>query len=185
MDLENKSVEELLNKAYHLSLKLAYETVTWKGNYFDVRENFKHGGDVDKIFSYCDGLQHKYYDKVTSGRCSIQTTIDFDIEKFEENLIIDIKEFEKLLLIYGEPRILSKECLRERGYRGEMAGYTKEEEFEYDVKYWNDLLNKSLGELELAKGYNEKYHIGNAINSCKKRLKELLDSRVISDNVEK
>lgn len=170
---EEKSFQELLNEAYRLACSLAYETILEDQTYFDVREDFPLGGDSDKIFSYVDGLEHKFLENRMSGHCSLQATIDFDIAEHEKRIDADIEEFRKLILIYGEPRLLSKENLRARGYRGEMAGYSKEEDRDYYIAEWEKDLKKVQEELKVAKNYDERYFIENNIVYCKKRLAEL------------
>lgn len=170
---EEKSFQEKLNEAYRLACSLAYKTILEDGHYFDVREDFPLGGNADKIFCYVDGLEHKFYENVSNGRCSLQATIDFDVAEHEKRIETDIEEFRRLILIYGEPRVLSKENLRARGYRGEMAGYTKEEDRDYYIAEWEKDLVKYREELKTAKGYDQRYYIENNTNHCEKRLKKL------------
>lgn len=169
----NKSLQDLMNEAYNLSLDLSFKTKTWQGDYFDPRESFPLGGDSDKIFGWSDGLMHKYYEKISNGECSLKTTIDFDIEKFEQSVISDIEEFKHLIKIYGKPLVLSKENLRERGYRGGMAGYTKEEEHEFSVNHYKNILNNAKIELLKTKDYDGQYRLELEINYCEKKLNEL------------
>jgi hypothetical protein len=174
-----KSTQELLNEAYRLACSLAYKTILEDGHYFDVREDFPLGGDVDKIFCYVDGLEHKYAENITTGRCSLQAAMDFDVFEYEKRIESDIEEFKRLILIYGEPRVLSKDELKKRGYRGEMAGYTKEEDRDYYIAEWEKDLVKYRAEFKSAKGYDQRYYAENNINHCEKRLKELKDETLL------
>lgn len=175
MNTETTSLSDLMTRAYNLSLDLSFKTKTWKGNYFDAREQFPLGGDADKIFGWSDGLFHKLYMNMEEGKCSIKAMTDFDIERFENQVIADIKEFEHLLKIYGQPLILSKEHMRARGYRGELAGYTKEEENQYNISRYKQLLSDAHDSLVLAKGYDEEYHYGREIVYYEKRLCEVTE----------
>jgi hypothetical protein len=169
----NKSLQDLMNEAYNLSLDLSFKTITWQGNYFDPRESFPLGGDSDKIFGWSDGLFHKYYQKISNGECSLAQTIDFDLERFEQSVISDIEEFNHLIKIYGKPLILSKEHLRALGYRGEMAGYTKEEEHRFSISHYQNIIDNSKKELLNIKDYDTQYQLQSEINHCEKRLNEL------------
>jgi hypothetical protein len=173
METIEKSLEELMNEAYNLALKLAFSSITETGHYFDVREGFPLGGDSDRIFSWVDGLEHKFYHNKMSGRCSLQSTIDFDIESYEKSVIADIEEFSRLIKIYGEPRVLSKENLRARGYRGEWAGYTKKEDHEFSIQQAKECLDGARKELNAAKGYDQNYFAQQNVDYCQKRLEEI------------
>jgi len=175
METIEKSLEELMNEAYNLALKLAYSSITETGHYFDVREEFPLGGDSDKIFSWVDGLEHKFYHNRMIGHCSLQATIDFNVESYEKSVIADIEEFTRLIKIYGEPRVLSKENLRARGYRGEWAGYTKEEDREFSIKQAKECLEEARKELNAAKGYSQTYFAQQNVDYCEKRLNEILN----------
>ena len=174
-----KSMQELLNEAYRLACSLAFKTILEDGHYFDVREDFPLGGDLDRIFSYVDGLEHKSAKNIIEGRCSLQATIDFDVAEYEKRIEADIEEFKRLILIYGEPRVLSKNELKNSGYRGEMAGYTKEEDRLYYIAEWGKDLIKYRAELLNAKDYDQKYYLENNIRHCEKRLKELKDETLL------
>ncbi len=119
------SLAELMGEAYHLSLSLCYATIAPGGHYFDAREDARV---PDSAWSWADGLVHKFYEKRASGECSLQAMIDFDVAAFEAEVIADIATFRALLSILGEPRRLTEQDMRERGYRGSEAGYTPEED---------------------------------------------------------
>ena len=110
------SLQELMFKAFQLSLDICYETITEEGFYHDL-------GDLDKSdipykekfiedsYAWVDGLYHKYYEKMSSGRCSLKAMIDFDIEKFENKVIEYINRAEEVLKILPPIKILTKEII--------------------------------------------------------------------------
>jgi hypothetical protein len=63
--------------------------------------------------------------------------------------------------------------LRARGYRGELAGYTKEVEKQYNISRYKQLLSDAHDSLVLAKGYDEEYHYEREITYYEKRLREV------------
>jgi hypothetical protein len=121
--LEDKSLGELMQMAFNISLDLAFETMAPTGNYFDPREKFPCDTDtVDKIFAWADGLYDKMYHNLSTGHCSPQAMIDFDIAKFEAQVVSDIRMMAQLSLQIGMPRRLTFEEMQMRGYRGRWAG---------------------------------------------------------------
>lgn len=111
------SLKEKMHRALQLSFKLTYTTIDGTNNsYFDVREQWEHGKN-EEIFSWADGLYHEYLNKQLEGRCSLKSLYEFDIAKFEAKVDKDIQDFTALLKLYGEPKILTREELIERGYR--------------------------------------------------------------------
>jgi hypothetical protein len=117
-----KSLQELMQEAFNLSLDCAYGTLAPTGNYMHVRELPVSKETNDMIFAWCDGLMHGYYERTSSGRCSLQATIDFDVAKFEANVERDIATMEGLLATYGMPRRMTFEEMQIEGYRGRWAG---------------------------------------------------------------
>ena len=189
-EIEGKSLEELMAEAIRLSYLLTYSTKTWQGYFFDVREDYpmNDGYLCDKICGWSDGLVHKYYDRMSNCECSVAAACDFDIEKFEEGVIKDIKRFTELLKKVGEPKILTRQDLRARGYRGKAAGYTEEEEKAYSIKHYTDALQsilKKRSELDKqiasskknpAEFYGLLYDLESETMYIEKRLKELQDT---------
>lgn len=141
---EEMSLEEKMHEAYSLSLNLAYETISPNGTFFGTR-NFNFGKEHDDMISvWCDGLMHKYYQDIQSGRCSLSAAINFDVEKFERKVEDAIHIFSALISIVGFPRKLTKNDMRQMGYRGEWAGYTKDE----DLAYYHELDKQHLAKAE-------------------------------------
>ena len=117
--MEEKSLCELMEEAFLLSLNCAYETICPNGNFFDSRKQFPCDENlIDKIYGWADGLTQKYYFDVTNGHCSPAMMINFDLEKFEENVKFDIRLMTDILAICGLPKRLTREEMIERGYRG-------------------------------------------------------------------
>lgn len=111
-----------MHEAYRLSLDVAYKTLAPDKTYLDVRNDIPDGEFCDKVFSWCDGLMHKYYEKVSTGHCSINEMIAFDVAAFENEVIADINSFKEFITKNGLQRVLTYAEMRERGYRGEWAG---------------------------------------------------------------
>lgn len=104
-----KSLMELMDEAFRLSLRVAYETITTDGHYYDARKEFHtSAANEDAVWGWCDGLMHKYYNKVSSGQCSVWATIDFDVAAFEESVKKDIAMMSELLVKLGPPKVLPK-----------------------------------------------------------------------------
>lgn len=118
-----KSLQDLMNEAYNLSLDLAYEDMAPNGHYLTPRSNLPTE-EADLIYGWADGLMHKYYENRSSGRCSLQATIDFDVAKFEQSVVKDIAKMKIILARVGKPVKLDFAEMRKRGYRGEWAGET-------------------------------------------------------------
>jgi hypothetical protein len=51
-----------------------------------------------------------------AGHCSLNEMINFDLEKFESEVIRDIENMKVLLARVGEPKRLTREDLIKRGY---------------------------------------------------------------------
>lgn len=142
-----QSLCELMERAFQLSLKCVYETMSPDGHCLEERKC-----DLpDFVVSWADGLYHVYYQKIAEGRTSIQEQIDFDIGKFEEKVEHDIVKMEKLLTSLGPPRLLTVAEYREKGYRGPIAGYTPVEDTQFYLQLTLDGLarvEKTLAEYE-------------------------------------
>lgn len=80
------SINDKLNKAYDLACKVA-----------DSDEAIKNRLELDEIYVYVDGLKHKYFEERINGRCSIQASLNFDLEKEEKELDAFIVKCEKAL----------------------------------------------------------------------------------------
>lgn len=115
--IPESSLQELMSEAYHLSLSLAYCTLTPDGHYFDVREDARISeADSDTIFSWADGLMHKHYENRSTGHCSLASMMSFDVAAWEEEVTQNIAMMGRLLLLVGEPRRITGAELRDRGY---------------------------------------------------------------------
>ena len=122
---ETKSLAELMGDAVALSWELIYEDIAPDGTYLTPRQNFESIGtdtEKDMISSWADGLYHKYYDNRTTGHCSLQAMIDFDVEKFEKQVEQDIETMKRILAVVPSPVKLDFAEMQRRGYRGEWAG---------------------------------------------------------------
>ena len=99
-----KSLADLMDEAFDLSLDLMYETVAPGGHFFDPRKG-RWGTDdeEDKVCSWADGLMHKYYQNLSTGHCSIGAMARFDVAKFEDEVICDIDMMKRLLAQCGPP----------------------------------------------------------------------------------
>lgn len=99
-----KSLADKMQHAYNLSIDLCY-------NGCDHETKCDHActpvskivgltyEQEDDVWSLADGLWHKYYHDRVSGRCSLQASIGFDVEKFEQQIDDLIKVMEGA--IYG------------------------------------------------------------------------------------
>ena len=114
-----KSLADLMDEAFDLSLDLMYETVAPGGHFFDPRKG-RWGTDdeEDKVCSWADGLMHKYYQNVSTGHCSIGAMARFDVAKFEDEVICDIDTMKRLLAQCGPPRQMDVAEMIQRGYKG-------------------------------------------------------------------
>lgn len=155
MEEKEKSLKDLMDKAFSLSLDLAHSELAPDGHYFTPRNLPISQEKNDLIFGWADGLVHNYYERICSGRTSIQAQVDFDIEKFEETINKDIKQMEDLLVIYGKPIKITFDEMKKRGYRGSWAGYTKDEDrlFHLSESKKNLEIQKNL--LSKTKDWNE------------------------------
>ena len=104
------SLEELMGEAFHLSMMCAYAT-TQDGYYHNVRpEGVLSEEEVDLVFAWADGLVQKYAENRMTGHCSLQATIDFDVEKFEERVVRDIEKLKAILARVGPPTELTSQA---------------------------------------------------------------------------
>lgn len=173
-ETKNQTVEslcELMAKAYHLALSLAYSTTAPGGTYFDPREDLPEGELTDKVFCWVDGLMAKHYDNVSSGHCSLAATIAFDVAEWEKEVESDIALFTEALTRFPACRELTFDEMKARGYRGSGAGYTPEQ----DRLYYLDRARKGLAEAlaEKAKGYEAEYKRNESIRWHEKEIAEL------------
>ena len=138
------SLEEKMGEAFSRSLLLAYATIAPGGTFFNSRD-FNFGPAYDDLISgWCDGLVHKYYNRITTGQCSLNAQINFDLAKFEQEVDEAIQTFSALISIFGYPKQLTTEDMRQMGYRGSWAGYTKEE----DERFYFERDQKDLAEVK-------------------------------------
>lgn len=182
-----KSLCDLMEHAFRLSLRIVYSTIAPKGDYLNARDL---NGQVSEktqtmIYAWADGLIHKYYDNMASGHCSFQAMIDFDVGHFEESVKGDIQIMEEILAKIGAPKKLTQAEYRARGYRGEEAGYTAEEERVYWLEYYQKetaklesevagIKNKlARKEIDFDQYYDVIYGSNSAIADYKKEIEKL------------
>ena len=122
MDTATESLEDLMRQAFNLSLDLAYTELSPDGGYFTAREGVFAEAQEDMIFGWVDGLTQKFYSSRTSGHCSLQAMIDFDVAAFEEEVRRDIATMTELFAQVGKPVRLDFAEMRRRGYTGAWAG---------------------------------------------------------------
>jgi hypothetical protein len=119
----NESLDELMTRAFHLAMDVAYSELAPGGHWIAARQEALGTEDeTDMVWSWADGHQHKHLHDRTSGRCSLQAMIDFDIGRFEEQVRRDIVTLTQLLARFGAPKPLDFSEMKRRGYRGEWAG---------------------------------------------------------------
>jgi hypothetical protein len=115
-----KSLADLMGEAYATSLDVAYETIAPNGYYLNAREvPVEHS---DMVWAWADGGVHAYYERMVTGRCSLQAQIDFDLERFESRVVRELDLMQRILRRLGAPRVLTFEEMQARGYRGAWAG---------------------------------------------------------------
>jgi hypothetical protein len=113
------SLQQLMHEAFVLSLRLSHSEYSPKGHCFTPRTEQLGTKEQDEmIWSWADGLTHSYYQRISTGHCSPQSMIDFDIERFENTIKENIETMKKLLETFGQPIILTKEEMTKRGYKG-------------------------------------------------------------------
>ena len=74
-----------MRRAYQLAGNLCFvwDDDGYVGSVRDTTDLFGLD-DSDMLWAWSEGGMHQYYDKRASGRCSIQSMIDFDVGAFEE-----------------------------------------------------------------------------------------------------
>ena len=107
----NKSLADLMREAVETSWDLAFETVA-------------PAEHEDMIWGWADGLMHKYYDRMATGRCSLKASLEFDLGEFEQGVRRDLDTMQNILKQVGPPRKLTCAEMQARGYRGAWAGLT-------------------------------------------------------------
>lgn len=106
--------------AYYLALSVGHAELTPDGHYFTWRNNLSDiiGEDNhDIVTAWADGLMHKYYENVSTGHCSLSQTINFDLERFETKVKIQIHMMTDALKTLGKPIKLTPEIMKARGYK--------------------------------------------------------------------
>jgi hypothetical protein len=120
---EAPSLSDLMETAFQISLKLAYEDMAPDGTYLTPRScRIGNAEQESMVSSWCDGLVHKYYRDRAIGHCSIRDMVDFDIAKFEDSVVRDIETMKKLLKELGTTIQLDFAEMQRRGYTGSWAG---------------------------------------------------------------
>lgn len=122
------SLAGLMACAFSLALELAFSTRAPDGSYMDTRDDLPDGDLADKVWCWADGLMSKYYEKHTSGRCSLSALISFDVAEFEKEVRADLAAFRNELRHVTPCRAMTFDEMKARGYRGSWAGYTEEED---------------------------------------------------------
>ncbi len=92
------SLQDIMSEALRISWELTYKNRWDDGVYHEPRD----GGELteeeeDMVAGWADGLVHKYYDKMASGRCSLQASIDFDVAEFEARCLRDLARMKEIL----------------------------------------------------------------------------------------
>ena len=123
--MSEKSLEEMMAEAVAISWDLMYEDIAPNGMYLTPRTNFNTIGtaeETDMISGWADGRYHKYLKNRMTAHCSLQAFLDFDLEKFEENVKRDITTMRRILSTVPAPIKLDFAEMQRRGYRGSWAG---------------------------------------------------------------
>jgi hypothetical protein len=146
---DTKSLSDLMNEAFSLSLDCAYGELSPPGGYLTARELPVSEEITDMIFGWADGVTHKYYQNHATGHCSLSAMVNFDVESFENSVIKNIEVMKELLDRFGKPVRISFDEMKKRGYRGKWAGYTEREDKEHYLKQAEDILktSKDLGDI--------------------------------------
>jgi hypothetical protein len=91
--LKNKlSVEEQLTLAYELACHIGYSD-----GHMTVRPSEHYKIHADRVWSYVDGLQHKWMESRINLTCSLKDATAFDMEEAEKAIKEDIKTFHRVL----------------------------------------------------------------------------------------
>jgi len=91
-------------------------------HYLDPRDTGLPAEHEDMIWGWADGLMHKYYERMATGRCSLRVLADFDVGEFEQQVRQDLDTMQNILKQVGPPRKLTIAEMQARGYRGAWAG---------------------------------------------------------------
>jgi hypothetical protein len=110
-----KSLSQLMDEAYNLSLDCAYSEFSSEGTCFTPRDLPDTAADL--VFGWADGLMHQHYHKHAEGRCAPQAYIDFDPHQWEQRVVEDIDAMAALLETLTPSVRLTTAEMRARGYR--------------------------------------------------------------------
>jgi len=113
-DTDCKSLKDLMKEVTDLAFQLAYATIHPAGGYFHPRRGVTL---PEAVWTWVDGLNHKYLSDRMTGHCSLADTINFDIGAFEEEVVADIAEFKRLLAVLPPPRQMTWQELKGEGYK--------------------------------------------------------------------
>lgn len=125
MSEECKSLSDLMQEAFMLSMTVGHSELSPDGHYFTWRDNLElliGQTHADTVSAWADGLIQKYYHNVTTGHCSPNQMVKFNVERFEVEVKMNIKMMTDALKRIGHPIKLTFEEMRKRGYRGAWAG---------------------------------------------------------------
>jgi hypothetical protein len=99
MEVQEASLADKMGKAFDLSLAL------WRLDEARGYDVLKRDEEADLVYGWADGLVHKHYQDMSTGRCSLLAMVKFDIEKFEESVDRDIEKMNKMLVRVRQPVI--------------------------------------------------------------------------------
>lgn len=110
---DTESIEDKMHRCTHLALQVAYCELDPAGGFFTPRSI-----DDNEVWSWAEGLYQARFIRLMEGRCSLQASLDFDMEAEEQNIDRLIVKFSSLLGSLGEPITLTVDEMCRRGYRG-------------------------------------------------------------------
>lgn len=119
---EEASLCQLMHDTYQVALKIAYSTTDPNRCFFDLRDESEYAGllpfttQQDDLWSWVDGLMHKYYHGRAEGRCSLAATISFDVAEFEAQVRRDLELYQSVYQRLTPCRRMTVEEMRARGY---------------------------------------------------------------------
>ena len=98
--LDNMSVSDKLAFMWNICRDLCYKPGDgiMKENHKILLENGMSEDGYDAMHSILDGGYHMAYEQQSTGRCSWQSMIDFDIAKFEDSMDKEINYFHPFLV---------------------------------------------------------------------------------------
>ena len=111
IDFDNHSLRWLMHAAYVYSWRLFSDE---NGVSRDVNvKSLVSEDDFNGITAWMDGLTHKMIRNVMDGRCSLSTTMNFDMGKFEERVVADLKRYMAIMDEQGweHPELMTEEEL--------------------------------------------------------------------------